>query len=238
MRVLKLHEWDVSTTEARQLQRDLAASVVRSRCLFHSPRYVAGVDVSVDRIRGWGRAAVVVLSFPSLTVVEVQTADGPVTWPYVPGLLSFREMPLVLSAFTHVETVPDIVFVDGHGIAHPRRLGLASHLGLFLELPTVGCAKSLLCGTHEPPALERGATAPLVDAGEVVGAALRTRSGVKPVYVSIGHRCGFADAVESVLQCTGRYRLPEPTRRAHLAAGGGPMLQGQGRMPSTPQGAE
>ena len=220
MRVLKLHEWDVSTAEARQLQRDLATSVVRSRCLLQPPRYVAGVDVSIDRVRGSGRAAVVVLSFPSLTSVEVRTAEGVVAWPYVPGLLSFREMPLVLAAFQRIRTVPDIVFVDGHGIAHPRRFGLASHLGLFLDVPTVGCAKSLLCGMHEPLAHERGATAPIVEQDEVVGAAVRTKAGVRPVYVSIGHLCGFADAVESVLQCTSIYRLPEPTRLAHRSAGG------------------
>ena len=220
MRVLKLHEWNISTTEAGRLQRDLAPLVVRSRCLFDPPRYVAGVDVGVDRVRGFGRAAVVVLSFPQLEVVEVQTLEGPLHWPYVPGLLSFRELPLVLSACELVRTTPDIVFVDGHGTAHPRRLGLASHLGLVLDVTTVGCAKSLLCGAHGPLGSRRGAVADIVDAGETVGVAVRTRANVKPVYVSIGNKCGFADAVESVLHCTSRYRLPEPTRLAHLAAGG------------------
>ena len=220
MHVLQLHQWDISTAEAGCIQRDLAASVVRSRCLFHPPRYVAGVDVGVDRLRARGRAAVVVLSFPHLEVAEVETLEGPLQWPYVPGFLSFRELPLVLAVCELVRTTPDIVLVDGHGIAHPRRVGLASHLGLFLDIPTVGCAKSLLCGMHGTLGLERGATAEIVDDGEVVGAAVRTRSNVKPVYVSIGHKCGFADAVESVLHCTSRYRLPEPTRLAHLAAGG------------------
>jgi deoxyribonuclease V len=220
MRVLKLHEWDISTTEAAQLQRDLAGEVVRSRCLFKTPRRVAGVDVGIDRIHGRGRAAVVVLSFPQLEVVEIETFEGDVTWPYVPGYLSFREMPLVLRACELVRETPDIMFVDGQGIAHPRRFGLASHLGLCLGIPTVGCAKSLLCGSHGPLEWERGGTADIVDHGEVVGVAVRTRSGVKPVYVSIGHMCGFADAVESVLHCSGRFRLPEPTRLAHLAAAG------------------
>lgn len=220
MRVLKLHEWDISTTEAGQIQRDLAASVVRSRCLFHPPRYVAGVDVGVDRLRGLGRAAVVVLSFPDLAVAEVKTLEGPLQWPYVPGFLSFRELPLVLSVCELIRTTPDMVLVDGHGTAHPRRFGLASHLGLLLDVTTVGCAKSLLCGAHGPLGTQRGAVADIVDAGETVGVAVRTRTNVKPVYVSIGHKCGFADAVESVLHCTGRYRLPEPTRLAHLAAGG------------------
>jgi len=220
MRALRLHEWNVSSTEAGQLQRDLAALVVRSRCLVQTPRYVAGIDVSVDRVRGLGRAAVVVLSFPKLETVEVRTFVGALTWPYVPGFLSFREMPLILAAWDLIETAPDLVFVDGHGSAHPRRLGIASHLGLFLDVPTVGCAKSLLCGTHGSLGTERGDTADVIHRDEVVGVAVRTRSGVNPVYVSIGHKCGFADAVESVLHCTGRYRLPEPTRLAHLAAGG------------------
>ena len=162
----------------------------------------------------------VVLSFPQLEVVEVQGFEGDVTWPYVPGYLSFREMPLVLRACELVRQTPDIVLVDGQGIAHPRRLGLASHLGLCLDIPTVGCAKSLLCGAHGALGTERGSVADIVDHGEVVGVAVRTRSNVRPVYVSIGHKCGFADAVESVLHCTGRFRLPEPTRLAHLAAAG------------------
>ncbi len=162
----------------------------------------------------------VILSFPQLELVEVKTAEGELTWPYVPGFLSFREMPLLLAACDLIRTAPDLVLVDGHGIAHPRRLGIASHLGLFLDIPTVGCAKSLLCGTHDALGVERGDTARIVHKGEVVGAAVRTRRNVKPMYVSVGHKCGFADAVESVLHCTGGYRLPEPTRLAHLAAGG------------------
>lgn len=220
MRVLKLHGWDISAADAAQLQRDLAGKVVRSRCLFEAPRRIAGIDVGIDRVRGRGRAAVVVLSFPQLEVVEVETFEGEVTWPYVPGYLSFREMPLVLRACELVHETPDMVFVDGQGIAHPRRFGLASHLGLSLGIPTVGCAKSLLCGAHGMLGAERGAIAEIVDHGEVIGVAVRTRSNVKPVYVSIGHKCGFADAVESVLHCTGRFRLPEPTRLAHLAAAG------------------
>ena len=220
MHVSHLHDWDISIAEAGRLQRELAASVVRSRCLFRPPLYVGGVDVSVDRVQGRARAAVVVLSFPQLELVEVRTAQGALNWPYVPGFLSFRELPLVLAACELVLTTPDILLVDGQGIAHPRRFGLASHLGLFLDTPTVGCAKSLLCGTHGPLGFERGAMAEIVHEGEVVGAAVRTRSNVNPVYVSIGHRCSFADAVESVLHCSGRYRLPEPTRLAHLAAGG------------------
>lgn len=220
MRVLDLHNWDIDTSEAGRLQRDLASRVIRSRCLWSEPRRVAGVDVSVDRIRNTARAAVVVVSFPGLEVLEIRAAEGTLRWPYVPGFLSFREAPLVLEACRLVEATPDLVIVDGHGTAHPRRLGIASHLGLFLDVPTIGCAKSLLCGTHEMPGTKRGATAEIVDNGEMVGMALRTRDNVRPVYVSVGHRCGFADAVASVLHCSGKYRLPEPTRLAHLAAGG------------------
>ncbi len=220
MRVLNLHDWDISTPEAGRLQRDLASSVVRSRCLFQTPRSIAGIDVAVDRLRNVGRAAIVVVSFPELELIEVKVSEGNLSWPYVPGFLSFREAPLALAACRLIETAPDVVMVDGQGIAHPRRLGLASHLGLFLDVPTIGCAKSLLCGMHEEPGMERGATAGIIDQDELVGVAVRTRNNVKPVYVSIGHKCGFADAVELVLHCSRTYRLPEPTRLAHLAAGG------------------
>jgi deoxyribonuclease V len=220
MRVLDLHGWDIGTTEAGILQRDLATRVVRSRCLSASPRYVAGADLSVDRVRGRGRAAVVVLSYPDLQTVEVRTAAGELYWPYVPGFLSFREAPLVLAACRELDITPDLLIVDGQGVAHPRGLGLASHLGLFLDIATIGCAKSLLCGVHGALDEGRGASADVVYAGEVVAAALRTRDGVGPVYVSIGHKVDLASAVEWVLHCTGRYRLPEPTRLAHLVAGG------------------
>lgn len=220
MRVLDLHSWSVGTTEARSLQRDLATRVVRSRCLSGDPRYVAGVDLSVDRVRGRGRAAVVVISYPGLQTVEVQIAEGKLDWPYVPGFLSFREAPLVLAACRKLDITPDLLIVDGQGVAHPRGLGLASHLGLFLDTPTIGCAKSLLCGAHGALDEVRGAATEVVYGGEVVAAALRTRDGVKPVYVSVGHKVDLASAVEWVLHCTGRYRLPEPTRLAHLVAGG------------------
>ncbi len=223
MRVLKLHEWDVGTAQAAVLQRDLALQVVRSRCLFSEPRLVAGCDLAVDRIRARGQAAVVVLAVPSMELVEMRLAEGPLTWPYVPGYLSFRECPLVLEAFSRVDAVPDVVLVDGQGIAHPRRFGLASHLGLCLDLPTVGCAKSLLCGSCEPPGAEPGACAEVRDGDEVVAMALRTRAGSTPVFVSIGHKTDLAGAVEWVLHCTDRHRLPEPTRLAHLAAGGRPL---------------
>ena len=139
-------------------------------------------------------------------------------FPYVPGLLSFREAPAALAALGQLKTSPDILLCDGHGLAHPRRFGLACHLGLLSGLPSIGVAKSLLTGEHAPPAQERGAWTPLLDGGEVIGAALRTRPGAKPVYVSIGHRISLESALQVVLRCTGRYRLPETTRQAHRLA--------------------
>ncbi len=217
MKVGSLHGWRVSPSEALDIQLRLASQVVRTSALT-SPRYVAGVDISVDRERGVG--AVVVLSYPELEVAEVQMVEGSIGFPYVPGLLSFREAPLTLAACERLSITPDLFLVDGQGIAHPRRLGLASHLGLFLGRPTIGCAKSRLCGSHGIPAQETGSYAELLDSGEVIGAALRTKAGVTPIYVSIGHRVDLEAALYWALQCCRGYRLPEPTRLAHLAAGG------------------
>jgi len=218
MRVLDLHRWDVSTSEARELQRDLASKVVRSRCLHSAPRLIAGTDMSVDRINGRARAAAVVLEFPSLSPVEVRTAEGPLLWPYVPGLLSFREAPLVLEALAMLHTEPELVLIDGQGIAHPRRFGLASHVGVLVDVPTIGCAKSLLCGDYSPVGNQQGQMSEVEHCGEVVGVALRTRTSVKPVFVSIGHKLDLAAAIEWVLHCCRGYRLPEPTRLAHKAS--------------------
>lgn len=185
-----------------------------------APRFIAGVDISARRAGRAARAAVVVLSYPELGVVEAEVVSGELALPYIPGLLSFREAPLILEACERLTVTPDLILVDGQGIAHPRRLGLASHLGLFLDTPTIGCAKSRLCGSHEEPGAEPGDYAEVVDKDELIGAALRTRSGVKPVYVSIGHKVDLETAVHWVLRCCRGYRLPEPTRLAHLAAGG------------------
>lgn len=197
-----------------------------------TPRLVAGVDISSPGSRGIARGAVVVLSYPELDLVEVKTVEREVTFPYIPGLLSFREAPLILAACEELSSVPGLVLVDGQGVAHPRRLGLASHLGLFLDVPTIGCAKSILCGGHRPVAESAGSSAELVDNGDVIGAAVRTRTGVKPVYVSVGHKISLAAAMKWVLDCCRGYRLPEPTRLAHLAAGGNLRLESahQGRL--------
>jgi deoxyribonuclease V len=155
-----------------------------------------------------------------LRPVDLAVARTPVTFPYIPGLLSFRELPVLLRALEQLHVVPDVFIVDGHGRAHPRRMGIACHLGVLLDLPAIGCAKSILCGTASLPANRAGAWSPLVDGTEQVGAALRTRDGTTPVYVSIGHRVSLDSAIEVVLKCCRRYRLPETTRYAHRAADG------------------
>jgi len=226
VKVGSLHGWRVSPAQASEIQLRLASEVSRDNEL-RAPRFIAGVDISVDRARGVGRGAVVVLSYPSLEVAEVETVEDSIDFPYVPGLLSFREAPITLAACAKLEITPDLIMVDGQGIAHPRRLGLASHLGLFLDTPTIGCAKSRLCGNHDTPAEEAGGCAELTDNGEVIGAVLRTKAGVKPVYVSIGHKIDLESAIHWTLQCCRGYRLPEPTRLAHLAAGGNLKIQGE-----------
>jgi deoxyribonuclease V len=178
------------------------------------------VDISAEKVQGMATGAVVVLEYPELRLVETQVAQGRPSFPYVPGLLSFRESPLTLAACEKLSITPDLILVDGQGIAHPRRLGLASHLGLLLNTPTIGCAKSLLCGQHEEPGFDTGSYTEVVDKGETIGVALRTKAGMKPIYVSIGHKVDLQAAIYWVMNCCRGYRLPEPTRLAHLAAGG------------------
>ena len=207
----------MSPAEARRLQGELASRVVAGPALdLGGVRRVAGADVSSQGERAY--ATVVVLEFPSLSPVEVQGFEAALEFPYVPGLLSFREIPSVAGALEKVETTVDALILDAQGLAHPRRMGLASHLGLFLDVPTVGCAKSLLVGGYEEPGEEKGSATELVHRGEVVGKAVRTRSRVSPVFVSVGNRIGLESAVGLVLACCTRYRLPETTRRAHDAA--------------------
>ena len=159
-------------------------------------------------------------NIPGLELVEIKTIQGEINFPYVPGLLSFREAPLILQACAQLTHTPDLIIVDGQGIAHPRRLGIAAHLGLFFDIPTIGCAKSRLCGTYQIPALEPGNFEELVDKGETIGAVLRTKYNINPVYVSIGNKIAHEDAIYWVMRCCRGYRLPEPTRFAHQAAGG------------------
>lgn len=211
-----LHNWDLSPGEAIALQVDLARQVVTTDQLAGPVRRVAGVDVSYRRGSSRFHAAVVVLDAAGMEPLEIATASGEVTFPYIPGLLSFRELPILLEAFRSLCTVPDLILVDGQGRAHPRRLGLACHLGLWLDLPTIGCAKSRLCGVADEPGPHRGDWTALVDGGEKVGCVVRSRDRVRPLYVSPGHKVGRLRAVELVLQCARGYRLPEPTRQAHL----------------------
>ena len=179
-------------------------------------QYVAGADVSTEKDTAY--ATVVVLSFPDLSPVEVQGFEAPLTFPYVPGLLAFREIPSVAGALEKVETPVDAIIFDAHGQAHPRRMGLASHMGLFVDAPAIGCAKTRLVGEYEEPAAEKGSASELVHRGEVVGKVLRTRTNVSPVYVSVGNRIGLESAVDLVLACCPKYRLPETTRQAHKTA--------------------
>lgn len=219
MQVHQIHPWRVTPAEAQSIQRSLAGQVSR-RNEVTLPRLVGGVDISSTRVDRMGTGAVVVLAYPELTVVETGVVKQRVDFPYVPGLLSFREAPLILAACERLSSTPDLILVDGQGIAHPRRLGLASHVGLLLDVPTIGCAKSRLCGDHESAGDEAGSFAEIRDDGEVIGAALRTKTRVRPLYVSIGHKVDLASAMSWVIKCCRGYRMPEPTRLAHLAAAG------------------
>ena len=219
VKIARRYDWRVTTARAREIQLELAAEISRTGSV-PGPRMIAGADISVNRWAHTGNAAVVVLSYPEMKVVEVKSVTASVEFPYVPGLLTFREAPLVLAAFEKLAVTPDLVIMDGQGIAHPRRIGLASHLGLCLGIPAIGCAKSRLIGEHEEPGFEAGSYAELRDDGEVIGVALRTKTGVKPVYVSIGHMIDLPSAIRLILECCRGYRLPEPTRLAHVAAGG------------------
>jgi deoxyribonuclease V len=219
--VRELHPWNVTPQEAIRLQTDLAPQVIADQPLpLDAITLVAGVDVSVKN--NISRAAVVVLRYPELDVIETALADHPTPVPYVPGLLSFREGAVILDALRKLESTPDVFIFDGQGIVHPRRMGIASHIGLFIDAPTVGCAKKRLTGRHAEVPTEKGAWVPLVDhkatPEETIGVVLRTRTNVKPVFVSVGHRATLDDARDLVLACATRYRLPEPTRAAHKAA--------------------
>jgi deoxyribonuclease V len=217
MKIHELHDLYLSPSEASRLQKDLAPKVVAGPALdLTGLNHVAGADVSTGGDMGY--ATVVVLDFPSLSPVEVQGFETKLTFPYVPGLLAFREIPAVAGALEKVQTPVDAVIFDAQGLAHPRRMGLASHLGLFLDVPSVGCAKNRLVGTHEETGQEKGSATDLVHRDEVIGKVLRTRSSVSPVYVSVGNRIDLQSAVELVLACSPKYRLPETTRQAHNAA--------------------
>jgi deoxyribonuclease V len=224
MKARRLHAWDLTPKEAVALQARLRSRVERADRI-GEVRRVAGVDVGFEQDGRVTRAAVAVLDYPGLALADQAVARVATRFPYVPGLLSFREIPAVLAAFERLRAPPDLILYDGQGIAHPRRFGIASHLGLVLDCPSIGVAKTRLIGAHRTPPDRRGAWTPLLDTGEgdsaeTIGAVLRTRKGVKPLYVSIGHRVSLATAVRWTMACCTGYRLPETTRWAHRLASG------------------
>jgi len=210
-----LHAWNLSTEEAITLQHELAKQIVREDRL-GEVHYVAGVDMAINEGNGMAHAAVVLLSYPDLEMVEKHIYEEPIRMPYVPGLLSFREAPSVLGAFQKLRQRPDLIMVDGMGIAHPRRIGIASHLGLWLNIPTIGCGKSLLTGRYKKEELgeEAGSWVPLIAGKEIIGAVVRTRTRVNPMFISTGHLISLETSIRYVLACGRGYRLPEPTRLA------------------------
>lgn len=217
MQIQERHPWHVDTVTAKQIQLKLAAELQDTPLDLNTVRYVAGVDVGVkDNI---SQAAVVVMTYPDLNPVETVTASQPTPFPYVPGLLSFREGPVLVEAFQQLQHTPDVFVFDGMGRIHPRRMGIAAHMGLWLNKPTVGIGKTHFIGDYSEPAILRGSYSPLTDKGEVIGAVLRTRDKVKPVYVSAGHLMDLESALLLTLACTPKYRLPRPIRLAHNAAG-------------------
>lgn len=212
---MPLHKWNLTREEAISLQEELASRIVLEDQL-DTVRYVAGVDMAINEENEQAHAAVVLLTYPELVVVERHIYEEPLRMPYIPGLLSFREAPCVLGAFSKLRQRPDLVMVDGQGIAHPRRMGIAAHLGLWLELPTIGCAKSILVGTYNKTQLgeEAGSHVPLVYKKDVIGAVVRTRTRVNPMIISPGHKISLETSITYVLACSKGYRLPEPTRLA------------------------
>ncbi|HEX7996858.1 MAG TPA: deoxyribonuclease V [Pyrinomonadaceae bacterium] len=210
-----MHDWPETPREAVELQKSLRESV-RLVPLERPIETIAGADISFNKFSEIVYAGIVVLRLPSLEIVEEVGVVSETRFPYVPGLLSFRESPSVLEAWSKLKTEPDAVMFDGQGIAHPRRVGIASHVGLMINRPTLGCAKSVLVGKFEEPHEERGSWSEMFDKGEVVGAAVRTKTKVQPIYVSPGHLIDVKGAIELTLQSDGGYRQPEPTRRAHL----------------------
>ncbi len=214
-RYQKLHDWEMTPREAVELQKSLRGRV-RLEPLERPVKTIAGADISFNKFSETIYAGIVVLSLPDLEVIEEAGVVSRTRFPYVPGLLSFRESPAVLEVWEKLQAEPDAVMFDGQGIAHPRRAGIASHVGLLIERPTLGCAKSVLVGKYEEPPVERGAWTELIDKGEVIGAAVRTKTKVQPIFVSPGHLIDLEGAINLTLQCDGGYRQPEPTRRAHL----------------------
>ena len=213
------HAWDVTPQQAKDIQLELR-NYIDLQDRLGTINYVAGIDVGFEKNNTVTRAAIAVLRFPELELCDQSIARLPTTFPYIPGYLSFREVPVVLKAFAGLRQAPDLLLCDGQGIAHPRRLGIAAHLGVITDLPSIGVAKSRLIGTHDEVGEEKGSWVPLMDKGECIGAVLRTRTGVKPLYISAGHRICLETSIDYVMRCLTRYRLPETTRWAHRLASG------------------
>lgn len=210
-----VHSWDMNAREAIALQKNLAQSIVTEGEPEHV-RFIAGVDFALSSCAGYGRAAVVIMEYPSLKIVEICHHEEPLTWPYIPGLLSWREIPCILGALARVTIQPQLILVDGMGIAHPRKLGIAAHLGLWVSVPTIGCGKKRLTGTYDATSLAQhaGSQVPLFKKDEVIGAVVRTRAHVNPLFISVGNGINLTLAIRYVLACTQGYRLPEPIRYA------------------------
>lgn len=213
------HSWNVSPKEAVQIQKELRNKVILED-EYPQIRSVAGVDVSVPSGSAIGRSAIVILSFPELELIEVRRSTRELEFPYIPGLLSFREVPVILDAFALIQNTPDMIIVDGQGIAHPRGLGIAAHIGILLDAAAIGCAKSHLYGSYAEPGARRGESSPVYDkSGKQIGTVLRTRTGIKPVFISPGNKVSIQSSSAIVMACTPKFRLPEPIRYAHRFAG-------------------
>lgn len=221
MKITPPIDWPENIAQARAIQEQLRTRVITENQL-GAVNIVAGVDVGFEQQGEVTRAAVALLRLPQLELVDQSVARQPTRFPYIPGYLSFREIPALLAALANITTTPDLILCDGQGLAHPRRFGIACHLGVLTGLPTIGVAKSRLIGSHDEPGPKKGSWTPLMDKEEVIGAVLRTRDNISPLYVSVGHRIDLQTAIKYVLRCTTRYRLPETTRWAHRLASGNP----------------
>lgn len=218
MEIRPLHNWNLTEQQAIELQKQLAYEVIEEDKFEEPIKTVAGIDLGYDLSSNMSRAVVVVLKFPELELIESQEANMPIQFPYVPSLLSFRETPVAIKALEKIQNAPDLILCDGQGIAHPRGFGIACHIGMIADVPSIGVAKSVLVGKFENLGEARGSTAPMIYRKEEVGAAVRTRDKVQPVYVSVGHRISLETAIKYVLACAPKYRLPETTRLADKLA--------------------
>ena len=214
---IQIHNWNLSTSEARQIQNELAGKVDRNNRI-DKIKFIAGIDVGFDLKRKISRSAIAVLSYPELELIEFAKAEIETVFPYIPGLLSFREIPVIIEALKKIKKIPDVILCDGQGIAHPRRFGLACHIGVLTDIPTIGVAKSRLIGEYGLLELEKGSMVALKSGSEIIGKVVRSRTNVKPLFISVGHKVDLDKCLEIVLNCLTKYRLPETTRWAHKLA--------------------